>query len=226
MTLNPMTLVGKTVPAPTGKAKHLIITLHGYGANAQDLLSLAPAIQNQFPDIAVSAPNAPHAIDMMADAYKWFDIEDRTPSIMQAGVASNADAVNAYIDEQMAHYGVDESNTMVLGFSQGTMLALHVGLRRQKQLAGILGFSGMLLETPTQLPDQIQSRPPVLLIHGQADDVIAWQATMAAADVLSMNNIPVNTVVVPDVPHGIDPVGFAEAMTFINKYFKGVDDEQ
>lgn len=220
-----MTLVGKTLPAPSGSANHLVIMLHGYGANAQDLLSLAPTIQKQFPDIAVSAPNAPHALGMMADGYKWFDVEDRTPTVMQAGVASNADAVNAYIDQQMAHYGLDEANTMLLGFSQGTMLALHVGLRRQNQLAGILGFSGMLLETPTQFPNQIASRPPVLLIHGQADEVIAWQATMAAADVLDMNNIPVNTVVVPDVPHGIDPMGFAEAMTFINKHFKGVADD-
>ena len=216
-------LIGKTVIAPKSPTKHLIIAIHGYGANADDLLGLASPIQSYFSDVTVSAPNAPERLDMIADGYKWFDIEDRTPTIMQVGVAANADAMNAYIDEQMAAHNVDESNTILLGFSQGTMLALHVGLRREKQLAGIIGFSGMLLEKPTDFPNHIKSRPPVLLVHGQDDQVIAWQATMAAADVLNMNDIPVNTVVVPHVTHTIDPIGFQEAIDFLNKHLKGVD---
>ena len=218
-------LVGKTVNAPDGKAKHLIITVHGYGANADDLLGLASPIQSQFPDIAISAPNAPEKLDMVPGGYKWWDIEDRTPAIMYAGVSANADAMNAYIDEQMAEHGVDESNTVLLGFSQGTMLALHVGLRRKKQLAGIIGFSGALIETPTEFPNHVQSRPPVLLVHGQADQMVAWQATMAAADILNANDIAVNTVIVPHVTHTIDPVGFNEAMDFLNKHLKGIEQD-
>lgn len=221
----PTPLTGHTANAPSGTTKYLIIALHGYGANAQDLLGLAPAIQNQIPDCTVVAPNAPHAIPELANGYKWFDIIDRTPAVMQDGVASNAHAVNAYINDQMATHGTDDSTTLILGFSQGTMLALHVGLRRAKPLAGILGFSGMVLETPTDLPNQITSRPPVLLVHGQADDVIAWQATTAGADLLSMNNVPVDTVIIPDVPHSIDPIGFNDGMTFVKKQF-GLATEQ
>ena len=118
-----------------------------------------------MPDVVFYAPNAPQPCEGNPFGYQWFPVSRLDPALALAGVRGAAADVDAFLDEKMAEHGLDESKTALVGFSQGTMMALHVGLRRAKPLAGIVGFSGMLAG-PDVLKDEIKSRPPVLLTHG------------------------------------------------------------
>ena len=131
-------------PHGEGKAGHLVILLHGYGADGNDLIGLAPVLAPLMPDVVFHAPNAPYPCEGNPFGYQWFGISRLDPAMALAGVRAAAPLVDAFLDEKMAEHGLDESRTALVGFSQGTMMALQVGLRRHKQLAGIVGFSGML----------------------------------------------------------------------------------
>jgi phospholipase/carboxylesterase len=131
-------------PHAGGKPGHLVVLLHGYGADGNDLIGLAPVLAPLMPDVVFHAPNAPHLCEGNPLGYQWFGISRMDPSVAAAGVRTAAPYVEQFLDDRMAAYGVDESKTVLVGFSQGTMMALHVGLRRAKPLAGIVGFSGML----------------------------------------------------------------------------------
>jgi len=129
-------------PHNQGKPGHLVVLLHGYGADGNDLIGLAPLLGQLMPDVVFHAPNAPQPCEGNPFGYQWFGISRLDPAIALAGVQAAAPVLDAFLDETMAAHGLDEAKTVLVGFSQGTMMALHVGLRRKKQLAGIVGFSG------------------------------------------------------------------------------------
>src|SRR5882672_8372854 len=131
-------------PQGGGKPGHLVVLLHGYGADGNDLIGLAPVLAPLLPDVVFLAPNAPYPCEGNPTGYQWFGINRLDPESRLAGTRSAAPLIDAFLDEKLADYRLDESKTVLVGFSQGTMMALHVGLRRTKQLAGIVGFSGAL----------------------------------------------------------------------------------
>ena len=158
-----------------------MVLLHGYGADGNDLIGLAPVLAPLMPDVVFLAPNAPYPCEGNPSGYQWFGISRLDPALTLAGVRSAAPLVDAFLDETMAEYGLDESKTCLIGFSQGTMMALHVGLRRARPLAGIIGFSGMLAG-PEILKDEIKSRPPILLAHGDSDEMLPHALSERAAE--------------------------------------------
>jgi len=127
--------------------------------------------------------------------------------------------VDAFLDEKMAEHGLDESRTCLVGFSQGTMMALHVGLRRAKPLAGIVGFSGMLAG-PEILKDEIKSRSPILLAHGDSDEMLPHVLTERAAEALRQNGVPVTVHIAEGVGHGINETALSHAARFLLEAFK------
>jgi len=142
-------------PQAGGAPGHLVILLHGYGADGNDLIGLAPVLAPLMPDVVFHAPNAPYPCEGNPMGYPWFGISRLDPQVAAAGVRSAAPFVEQFLDDTMAAYGLDESRTVLVGFSQGTMMALHVGLRRAQPLAGIIGFSGMLA-APESLAQEIR----------------------------------------------------------------------
>ena len=122
-------------PHDKGKPGHLVVLLHGYGADGNDLIGLAPVLAPLMPDVVFLAPNAPYPCEGNPTGYQWFGISRLDPKLTLAGVRSAAPLVDAFLDEKFAEYGLDESKTCLVGFSQGTMMALHVGLRRARPLA-------------------------------------------------------------------------------------------
>ncbi len=142
-----------------------------------------------------------------------------TNAIAAAGVRAAAPIVERFLDDTLTQYGLDESKTVLLGFSQGTMMALHVGLRRTRQLAGIVGFSGMLA-APESLGAEMKSRPPVLLLHGDSDDMLPHQLTERAAEVLRQHGVQVRVQIAQGVGHGIDETGLSHAAYFLLDAFK------
>ena len=206
-------------PHNDGKPGHLVILLHGYGADGNDLIGLAPVLGPLMPDVIYYAPNAPQACEGNPFGYQWFPVSRLDPALALAGVRSAAPLVDAFLDEKMAEHGLDESKTCLIGFSQGTMMALHVGLRRTKPLAGIIGFSGMLAG-PEILEDEIKSRPPILLAHGDQDEMLPHALSQRASQVLEQNGVQVGLHIAEGVGHGINDTALSAAARFLLEAFK------
>jgi len=206
-------------PHSGGKPGHLVVLLHGYGADGNDLIGLAPVLAPLMPDVVFHAPNAPYPCEGNPFGYQWFGISRLDPQVAAAGVRAAAPFVDAFLDDTMARYGLDESKTVLVGFSQGTMMSLHVGLRRAKPLAGIVGFSGMLAG-PDVLKSEIKSRPPVLLTHGDKDEMLPHILSHRAAQVLEQNDVKVGLHIAEGIGHGINDTGLSAAARFLIESFK------
>jgi phospholipase/carboxylesterase len=205
-------------PLSGGDAKQLVVMLHGVGSDGDDLIGLAPYFQKILPDALFVSPHAPFAFDMAPQGYQWFSLQDMTPEARLAGTQMAAPILNSFIDAQLEKTGIDEKSLALIGFSQGTMMALHVGLRRQFPVAGILGFSGMLVG-PELLGDTIQSRPPVFLSHGDADDVVPVSALGEAVVALEAVNVSVTQHTSSGLGHGLDDEGISKGLEFMADIF-------
>lgn len=206
-------------PQSGGKPKQLIVLLHGYGADGEDLIGLAPVLAPLMPDAVFHAPNAPERCDGNPMGYQWFPINRLDPASRLTGTRQAAPYVDAFLDEKFTQYGLDETKTVLIGFSQGTMMSLYVGLRRATPLAGIVGFSGALAG-PEVLKDEIKSRPPILLTHGDADEMLPYQLTEQAAIELQKNGVEVAVNISPGVGHGIDQTALSHAARFLLSVLK------
>jgi phospholipase/carboxylesterase len=213
-------LNGPRLPAAGGKADRLVIFCHGYGADGNDLIGLGRHWQRLLPTAAFASPHAPERCAMSPMGYQWFGITRMQPDEMLRGVERAAPVLNAFIDAELARLGLDGSRLALVGFSQGTMMSLHVGLRRAASPVAIVGFSGAL-PGPERLPAEIVSRPPVLLVHGDADDMIPVQALHVAANGLGAAGVSVRWHVSRGVGHGIAPDGLELAGRFLADAFAG-----
>ena len=210
-------LVGPSFgPAAGGPPRQLVVLLHGVGADGQDLVGLAPMLARDLPHARFVAPDGPEPCDLAPYGRQWFSLQDRRPERMLAGIVRTAPLLDAFLDDELARYGLTDADLALLGFSQGTMMSLHVGPRRPRAMACILGFSGALVGGEA-LPDQARSRPPVMLVHGDADDVVPVQALFGAMDALQAAEIPVQWIVRPGLPHSIDPEGIAAGGRFLRE---------
>lgn len=201
-------------PLSGAPPKQIVLLLHGYGSNGADLIALAPHWRQALPDALFLAPNAPQRCG--GSGYQWWPLTAFTPQALAAGATSAAPAIDAFIDRKLAQYCLTEADLAIVGFSQGTMMALHVGLRRKKQVAGILGYSGMLTGA-ADLAHQEIGKPPVLLIHGSADPIVPVSALHAAEHALRRAGIEVETHVSPSLGHSVDPVGLRLGTQFVVK---------
>jgi phospholipase/carboxylesterase len=184
----------------------MVIFLHGYGSNGDDLMGLAPYWRPALPQAVFLAPNAPQPCPGAPGGYQWWALTDLSPAARAAGVRQSAAALNAYIDAQLARYGLTEDRLALVGFSQGTMVALHVGPRRAETLAGIVGYSGMLAD-PEALAAEVAAKPPVLLVHGSTDPTLPVVATHQAKAALEALGFDVAAHVSPGLGHSIDGEG-------------------
>lgn len=205
------------LPASGAAAKQLVILIHGLGADGSDLIALAPHLAPVLPDAHFIAPDAPFPCDMAPYGRQWFSLQDRDPHVMLSGIRMAAPILDGFIDQQMERLGLEAPSVALVGFSQGTMMSLHVAPRRADPFAAVIGFSGALLAGEA-LPEETRSRPPVLLIHGDADDVVPVQATPSAAGHLQDAGFSVETLICPGVPHSIDPNGLRRAIEFLGKH--------
>ncbi|HEV8678006.1 MAG TPA: dienelactone hydrolase family protein [Stellaceae bacterium] len=203
-------------PVSGGKPRRLVILLHGLGADGNDLIGLQQYWGRLVPEAEFVSPNAPFPCDMAPWGYQWFSVQDRSPPAVLAGVRAAAPSINAFIDDELAKRGLEEGDAALVGFSQGTMMALYVGLRRERQLAGILGYSGRLI-APDLLVSELRSRPPVLLVHGTADPLVPFDSLAAAEAGLRQAGVPVETLACVGVPHAIDPEGLEHGGRFLRE---------
>ena len=203
-----------------GSPKQIVLLLHGYGSSGADLIALAPHWQRDLPDALFLAPNAPQRLSYLSSGYQWWSLSAFTPQALASGATSAAPAIEAFIDRKLHQYGLTDASLAIVGFSQGTMMALHVGLRRPLKVAAIVGYSGMLTggHKLSHLPI---TRPPVLLVHGSADPVVPVAALHAAKTELEHLGIDVTAHVSPGVGHSVDPVGLKMGGNFVTKALLG-----
>lgn len=203
----PAILTGPSVPPASGGApKSLVILLHGYGSNGDDLIGLAPYWRDALPDTLFVSPNAPEPSPGGFGGYQWWALTSLAPEARAAGVRHSAPALNAFIDAQLAQHGLAEDRLALVGFSQGTMMALHIGPRRERALAGIVGYSGMLAD-PLAVASEARTKPPILLVHGDADPTLPVAALHQADAALKPLGFDVATHVSRGLGHSIDADG-------------------
>jgi phospholipase/carboxylesterase len=209
-------------PQAGGAARRLVVFLHGYGADGRDLIEIGRAWQPLMPDCAFVAPNAPEPCAQSPVGRQWFALTFRDPDERWIGVNKAAPVLERFLDAELARRALPPSALALVGFSQGTMMALHVGLRRATAPFAIVGYSGLLVEPP-QAPQaqaekfaaEIKSRPPVLLVHGDQDEVIPVEALFHAANGLGALGVPVEWHVSTGIGHGIDQEGLRRGGEFI-----------
>ena len=208
---------GRKEPA-SGEVRAAVVFLHGYGANGADLLGLADPLAEHMPDTLFLSPDAPEACAGAPMGYQWFPIpwiDGSSEEESEAGLMRAAEDLNAFLDGVMVDEDLLPEQVVVLGFSQGTMMALHVLPRREDPVAGIVAFSGHLL-MPELLADQAQCKPPVLLVHGDQDDVVPPQSLPAAAEALQEAGWEeVYAHIMKGTAHGIAPDGLSVALAFM-----------
>jgi phospholipase/carboxylesterase len=203
-------------PASGGKPRRLVVLLHGLGADGNDLIGLAPYWAPLLPEAEFLSPNAPFPCDMAPYGYQWFSSRDRSPAAVLAGVRAAAPILDAFLDEALAERGLGSQDLALVGFSQGTMMSLFVGLRRAQPVAGILGYSGRLL-APELLADELRSRPPVLLVHGTEDPLVSYQSLADAAAALRAQGVATETLTCPGIGHSIDDNGLRRGAQFLKE---------
>lgn len=203
-------------PLAGGKPRRLVILLHGLGADGNDLIGLQQYWGRLLPEAEFVSPNAPFPCDMAPYGCQWFSVQDRSPPSVLAGVRASAPSLDAFIDEALETRGLDASDAALVGFSQGTMMSLFVGLRREKQLAGILGYSGRLIAADL-LDNEIRSRPPVLLVHGTDDPMVPFESMAQAEAALTGAGVPVETLACYGIEHSIDPEGLERGGRFLRE---------
>ncbi|SIN93856.1 alpha/beta hydrolase [Vannielia litorea] len=211
--------VGRVAPK-SGRTKQVVIFLHGYGADGNDLLGLAQPLGAHMPDTLFLAPDAPEPCRNNPMGFQWFPIPMMDGSSQQEAATSMAQSVedlNAFLDKVLAEEGVTPDQVALVGFSQGTMLSLHVAPRRAEPFAGVVGFSGRLLE-PERLTAEVKSTFPVLLAHGDQDPLVPFESMGLAAEALSEAGFPVYTFTMEGTPHGIAPEGLSQAFAFLREF--------
>ena len=204
-------------PASGGPAKQLIVFCHGLGSDGNDLIGLAPYFARVLPDAKFISPNAPEKFDMAPTGYQWFSLMDPNADRLP-GVKAAAPILDNFINQQMTVHGLTEAETALVGFSQGAMMSLHVGLRREKRLAGIAGYSGRLI-APELLSTEMRSKPNVMLVHGEADSVVPPSSLKDSVSALAGVGIDATWETRPDLGHGLDDRGIMMGMEFLAKCF-------
>jgi phospholipase/carboxylesterase len=210
-------LDGPRLMPQSGPATHLVVLCHGYGSDGNDLIGLAPHWQKALAHTAFVSPNAPERVP--GAGYQWFPLSRLDPQETLRGAEGAAPKLNAFLDAELARLGLSGDRLALVGFSQGTMMSLYVGLRRSPAPAAIVGFSGMLAGAET-LP-QLDAPPPVLLVHGDADQVIPPSALFMSATALGAAGVPVQWHLSKGLGHGIDPFGLGLAQKFLVDAFSG-----
>jgi phospholipase/carboxylesterase len=204
-------------PASKAAPAQLVVLCHGLGADGHDLIDLAPTWGHALPDAAFVSVDAPFAHDS-GFGRQWWSVADRSPPVVEAGVRRAAAFLNSFIDAELQRLGLPADGYALMGFSQGAMTALFTGLRRASAPRAILAFSGALI-APESLATELANHAPVLLVHGEAYDVVPAQRSRDAEAALRAANVPVEAVYVPRLGHGIDDTGLAMGALTLQRAF-------
>ncbi len=200
-------------PRSRGQARQLVVLLHGWGSSGDDLIQLSPLFAGALPDAEFVSPHGPERCDQNPAGFQWFGLADAGPRRPEAAARAAVD-VNAFIDAQQRRLGLTDRHVALVGFSQGTMMALEVGL--QRPVAGILGYSGALLPG-----ERSPTAAEVLLVHGAMDDVLPLDGMYSMVTQLAALGVRLRYHVRPQLGHSIDQEGIELGGDFLRRRFLG-----
>ena len=206
-------------PAAGGAPKSLVILLHGYGSNGEDLIGLTPYWTQDLPNTVFVSPDAPNQCEM-GFGFQWFSLQSWAPLSLLAGAEAATQWLNGFIDDQMKAYNLPASKVALVGFSQGTMMSLYVAPRRAEKLAGVVGYSGGLIGGEGLIGQSNISRPPIYLVHGEMDTVVPVGAFFHAKETLKQAGFDVSGHTTQGMGHSIDEQGIHEGGAFLKKCFE------
>lgn len=210
-------------PASGLKPDSIVVLIHGYGANGEDLLSLGSSWASLLPNTLFVAPDGPDASEMNPLGNQWFGLEDWDPSEkltekqiarMVKDIQVLTPSFNQYLDELLKTHGLPPEKLALVGFSQGAMVALHIGLHRS-ECAGVVAYSGAFLDDPKETKI---AHPPILLVHGTADQVVPPFFSQVAEEHLKQLHVPVTLSLLPGLEHGIDGRGLGMGGAFLKEH--------
>ena len=214
---------GPRLAPKSGKPKQLVVLLHGLGADGNDLIELGGQWRDRLPDAAFVAPHAPDPCGNVPMGREWFPLTLTDPREFWRGVTYAAPKLDAFLDQELARYSLPASKLALVGFSQGAMMALHIGLRRQTAPAAIIGYSGLLVledgQGPESLRNSARSKPPILLVHGDRDDVVPVEMFFFSKEALGAAEIPCQWHLSAGLAHGIDDEGLRQGGLFLTQAF-------
>jgi phospholipase/carboxylesterase len=204
-------------PASKGAPRQLVVLCHGLGADGHDLIDLAPSWGHALPDASFVSVDAPFIHDS-GFGRQWWSVADRTPSVMEAGVRLAASFLDRFINAELARLDLPADAYALMGFSQGAMTVLFTGLRHVPPPRAILAFSGALI-SPETLATEQSGRPPVLLVHGEADEAVPVSRSRDAEAALRAAGVPVEATYIPRLGHGIDDTGISMGALALQRAF-------
>jgi phospholipase/carboxylesterase len=210
-------------PARSGRARSMVVFVHGYGADGADLLGLADPLAPHLPDTVFLAPDAPEPCAGNPFGYQWFPIpwlDGSTEAAAAQGLQDAALDLNAFLDARLAEEGLPPEALALVGFSQGSMISLHIAPRRDRAIAGVVAFSGRLL-VPERLAAEARVKPPVLLAHGDADPMVPFEDMGRAGEALVAAGFDTYGHVMKGTGHGIAPDGLSAALAFLKDRLPG-----
>lgn len=218
---HPPTISGPEQPPAKGKARQLVVFLHGWGSNGDDLIGIARQWSKPLPGARFASPHGHQTCAGNPAGRQWFSFHDETPEAITIAAADAAAVIDRFLDDQLERHGLDDSQLALVGFSQGAMMAVYVALRRAKPCAGVVGYSGALIGVET-MADEIRSRPPMLLAHGDADQVVPFASLGAAVEMLASHDVSVRWHAGQHLGHAIDGVGLEMGGEFLRDAFRTV----
>lgn len=217
---------GPRLPAISGKARQLVVFLHGYGSNGDDLIDLGRAWRDLLPDTAFVSPNAPEPCPGVPHGWQWFALSTLSPAELWLGAQQARPVLDAFLDAELERQGLEEAALALVGFSQGAMMALHTGLRRRSAPGAVIGYSGVLAAPPDRpvasMAGEITARPPVLLVHGDQDTVVPPRSLPFSVEGLRILDVPVEAHMSRGLGHGIDNAGLRLGGEFLARAVLGM----
>lgn len=202
-------------PLSAQKPKKLIIFLHGYGATGEDLIDLAKEFKHIMPLAHFISPNAPFPLENeFFGGYQWFSLANYDPLVLYPQILESNRILDIFINSQLQRFGMNYEDLILVGFSQGAMMAMYNSLRSHNQNSGIIAYSGKLI-LPTWLGEQIKSKPKICLVHGKEDQVLPFDNFLEAQKLLQSEQIPFESHALEGLGHGIDHHGVRIAKEFL-----------
>jgi phospholipase/carboxylesterase len=197
------------------KANYLIVFCHGYGADGKDLINIGNYWQRFLPEFYFTSPNAPNTCSINPLGFEWFDLMGDDTKKINLELEDSISKLSKFIDEKLKILNLDYSKLFLVGFSQGTMMSLHYALTNPKKIGGVIGYSGKIYDFDS-LEKNIQSKPPILLMHGDVDNIVPLEEMMFAQDFLLKHKIDLKTKIFKGCGHSIPAEGLSLGLEFIN----------